>query len=119
MFTVAEVLTGGLPESVHCIVGSELTVEDDPALEPNRFVMKAVPEITPVLGFRVKPAGKLPEEILQVKGAVPPDSKVVRLVKRIGHSDRSRGQCAAGRGCKHRRRRHRDPDGGGLGCIGR
>ena len=30
-----------------------------------------VPEITPVVGFRLSPAGKLPDETVKLNGAVP------------------------------------------------
>lgn len=33
---------------------------------------EGVPLIMPVVGFRKRPAGRLPEEMLHVSGAVPP-----------------------------------------------
>ena len=31
-----------------------------------------VPEITPVVGFKLRPGGSVPAEMLQVSGAIPP-----------------------------------------------
>ena len=42
-------------------------------------VAVGVPEITPVLVFRVKPAGRLPAEMLQVYGDMPPVACTVTL----------------------------------------
>ncbi len=65
MLSACEALCGGLLESVTFTVKLEV-----PAVV-------AVPEITPVLLFKLRPAGNVPVVMLHVTGGVPPlDCKV-------------------------------------------
>jgi hypothetical protein len=69
---LADVVVGGLAESVQ--VSTRTTAADVAAV--------GTPVIIPVLASSLSPAGKVPDLMAQVKGAVPPCTKLAKLYEK-------------------------------------